>query len=155
MIQRIQSIYLFFAALMIFGLYFFPLAHDVFISGMPTTIKVTGLFQHVNGQIVHTQVFTALTAVTGIVALVPLVVIFLYKNRKQQINFCYVAILFIIAYSFWMSQTVKAAAEDLILGTNNFGVGLFLTSISLFLMIMAIKAIQRDDKLVKSADRLR
>lgn len=155
MIQRIQSIYLLFASLMIFGLYFFPLAHDVFINGMPTTIKVTGLFQSINGQMAHTDVFTALTAVTGLVALVPLVVIFLFKNRKQQINFSYLAILIIIGYSFWMSQTVKGAAEGIILGTNNFGIGLFLTCFSLFFMIMAVKAIQRDDKLVKSADRLR
>ncbi len=155
MIQRIQSIYLVFASLMIFGLYFFPLAHDAFINGIPTTIKVTGLFQSLNGQMAHTQVFTALTAATAIVALIPLIVIFLYKDRKKQINFCYGTILIIIGYSFWMSQTVKGVAGGLVLGTNNFGIGLFLTCISLFLMIMAIKAIQRDEKLVKSADRLR
>lgn len=155
MLQRIQSIYLLFASLLIFALYLFPLAHNIYINNAPSTIKVTGIFQEVNGVTTHTESFIALTAVTAIVALVPLAIIFLYKNRKQQINLCYGAILVMIAYSFWVSQTVKNASGGFTLGTDNVGVGIFLTSISIVMIIFAFKAIQRDEKLVKSADRLR
>ncbi|OKS88014.1 DUF4293 domain-containing protein [Mucilaginibacter polytrichastri] len=155
MIQRIQSIYLLIAGLLIFALYLFPLAHNVLLNGIPTTISVTGLYQNVNGQDVHTEVFVALTAVTGIIGLIPLIVIFLYKNRKKQVTFCYSAILVIIGYSFWMAQTVKAVTGGITIGTNNMGIGLFLSSVSILMLILAAKAIQRDEKLVRSADRLR
>ncbi len=155
MLQRIQSIYLLLAGLAIFALFLFPLAHNVYIDSKPITITVTGVFEDVNGQQAHTQFFTALAVVTGIVGLLPLVLIFLYKNRKQQIALCYSAILVIFGFSFWMAQTVKQIMGSVMLDTHNWGIGLFLSSISILMIIFAIKAIQRDEKLVKSADRLR
>src|SRR5450432_3541228 len=104
MLQRIQSIYLFLAALVLFALFLFPLVHNVYVDGKPLTIMVTGVFQDVNGQPTHTQFFVALTAATVVVGLIPLIIIFLYKNRKQQIALCYSAILVIIGYSFWTAQ---------------------------------------------------
>ncbi|NVM64015.1 hypothetical protein FHW88_002304 [Mucilaginibacter sp. SG538B] len=155
MLQRIQSIYLLFASLVLFALFFFPLAHNVYINDKPSSIMVTGIYQDVNGVQQHTQTFVALTAITAIVALIPLVIIFLYKNRKQQIAFCYSAILVLIGYSFWMAQTVKGAVGSITLDTRTMGIGLFLTSLSIILIIFAQKSIKKDEKLVKSADRLR
>jgi len=39
--------------------------------------------------------------------------------------------------------------------THNWGIGLFLSSFSMLLVLLAIRAIKADEKLVKSADRLR
>ncbi len=155
MLQRIQSVYLLLASLVIFSLFLFPLVHNVYVSGVPSTIKVTGVFQDAGGAQAHTQSFIALIAATAIVAIIPLILIFLYKNRKQQITLCYGYIVVIIGYSFWISQTVKSFTEGANLTTNNFGIGALLSSVSIVLMILAAKAIQRDEKLVKSADRLR
>ncbi len=156
MLQRIQSIYLLVASLALFALYLFPLAHNVYINDTPVTIMVTGIFQDVNGIQKHTDSFTALTAVTAIVAIIPLVIIFLFKNRKQQIALVYSTILVLFGYSFWMAQTVKkAVGEGVQLGTKTMGIGLFLTSISIIMLLLAVKSIKNDDKLVKSADRLR
>jgi hypothetical protein len=155
MLQRIQSVYLLLAGLVIFALFLFPLAHNVYINGIPSTIKVTGVFADVGGQQAHTQTFTALIAGTGITGVLPFILIFLYKDRKQQIMLCYVYILLIIGYSFWMVQTIKSVAGGFTMDTNNFGIGALLSSLSIILMIFAVKAIQRDEKLIKSADRLR
>jgi MFS superfamily sulfate permease-like transporter len=155
MLQRIQSIYLLFAALVILALFLFPVAHNVYLNGIPSTIKVTGIYQDVNGVQQLTTPFTVLSIATAIVGLIPLVIIFLYKNRKQQINLCYAAILVIIGYSFWLSQAVKTAIDGFVMKTSNFGIGVLLFSISIVLMILAVKSIQKDEKLVKSADRLR
>jgi len=138
-----------------FGLFLFPLAHNIYVSGKLVNVTVTGVYEIVNGQDNNIEVFTALTIVTVIAALVPLALIFLYKNRKQQITLCYVAILILIGYSFWMAQTVKKVVGAITLEYKNMGVGLFLTSLSIILIIFAVKAIQRDEKLVRSADRLR
>jgi ABC-type proline/glycine betaine transport system permease subunit len=158
MIQRVQSIYLFFASLALFALYLVTIANNVYIGGKPTTIKITGLFQDVNGAQQHVTSFVALTAVTAIVALLPLAIIFLYRNRKQQIALGYSAVLVVLGYSFWLAQTVKKsteAAAGVVLHSDNFGVGLFLPPIAILLLFLAIRAIKKDDALVRSADRLR
>ena len=143
------------ASLSLFALFLFPLVHNVYVNDKPVTIMVTGVFQDVNGQKAHTEFFVALTVVTGIIASLPVLIILLYKNRKRQITICYSALLVIIGYSFWMAQTTKKVMGDIQIDTHNWGIGLFLSSISLLFIIFAIKAIQRDEKLVKSADRLR
>jgi len=155
MLQRIQSIYLLFASLVLFSLFLFPLAHHVYVNARPVTIMVTGIYEDVNGQQTHTEFFVALTAVTVVVALIPLIIIFLYKNRKLQAALCYSAILAIIGYSFWMAQTVKEVTGGMVLRTDNMGIGIILSSLSIVLLILAAKSIQKDEKLVKSADRLR
>jgi FtsH-binding integral membrane protein len=157
MIQRIQSIYLLLAGLVIFALFLFPVAHNVYAGGVLTTIKVTGLYMYsgLNPEQHRMEAFTGLTIGTVIVGLLPFILIFLYKNRKQQIMYCYLYMLVIIGYSFWMVQTVKSVTGGLSLDTNNFGIGALFSSISIVLTILAVKAIQRDEKLIKSADRLR
>lgn len=155
MIQRIQSIYLFLAGLLIGALYLFPILNTVYAGVIPLNIRVTGVYQDAGGAQMHTQVFVALTAVTGIIALFPIALIFLYKNRKQQVALCYSALLVIIGYCFWAGETVEHVVEGAHVRTFNCGVGLFLPLVSIILVILAIRAIKADEKLVRSADRLR
>ncbi|MEO6149079.1 MAG: DUF4293 domain-containing protein [Mucilaginibacter sp.] len=156
MIQRIQSIYLFLATLILFALYLFPLIHNVNINGIISSISIQGVYQELAEGRVYTVSFIALKIVTAIVAILPLLVIFFYKKRKQQIALCYSAILVIIGYSFWMAQTLKGVTADgLQVEFSSMGIGMFLSSIAIVLVILAVKSIQRDEKLVRSADRLR
>jgi hypothetical protein len=155
MLQRIQSIYLLLASLAIFALFLFPFVHSVYVNGVPVSISVTGVFQDTGGQQTHIQFFTTLTIVTAVIAMVPLFIIFLFKNRRRQLMLCYVAILLIIADSYWMTQTVKEVMGSIQIDTHNWGIGMFLTPLSILFILFAIKGIQRDEKLVKSADRLR
>ena len=155
MLQRVQSIYLLFAGLVIAALFVFPLVHNVYVDSKPVTIMITGIYQDVNGQSVHTDFFTALTAATVFVALLPITVIFMFRNRKRQIALCYGLMLVIIGYSYWVSQAVKNTTGDANLTMSNYGIGIILLSLSLLLVVLAQKSIQKDEKLVKSADRLR
>ena len=155
MIQRVQSVYLFLASLAMFALYVVTIANNVYLNGIPTAVKVSGLFQDINGMQTNIKPFVALTAVTAIVALIPLAIIFFFRNRKQQITFCYSAVLVVIGHSFWLAQTVKHATDGIMLKASNFGIGLFLPCIAILLIFLAIKAIKKDEALIKSADRLR
>ena len=155
MIQRIQSVHLLIASLLIFGLFFFPIAHDVYIGTIPQTIKVDGIYQMLNGQLVRTTSFLALTIVTIIMGILPLVIIFMYKNRKLQMALCYGLVLVLFGFSFWLSQTVKEVMNGIDIKVENFGIGAVLTSFSIVFLLWAAKRIQADEKLVKSADRLR
>lgn len=155
MIQRVQSIYLFFAGLLIGALYLFPILHTVYAGIIPVNLRVTGVYQDASGAQLHTQIFVALTAVTAIIAILPIVIIFLYKNRKQQVAMCYSALLVIIGYCFWVGETIEGVVQGAHVRTFNYGIGLFLPIVSIMLVILAIRAIKNDEKLVRSADRLR
>ncbi|WP_461449362.1 DUF4293 domain-containing protein [Mucilaginibacter sp.] len=155
MIQRVQSIYLFLAALAIFALFLFPLVHNVYVDNKPTTIMVTGTYQDVNGVQTHIDHFVALTAVTGVAAFIPLLIIFLYKNRKMQVTLCYSAMLLVIGYSFWIAQAAKAVVGDITLQPSNYGIGMFLCPLAIVFLLLAIRGIHNDERLLKSANRLR
>ena len=153
MIQRIQSVYLFIASIAIYAFYLFPIANILSAYGAKK-IMITGVFETFNGQVAQTTSFTLLSVVTGIVGIIPLILIFLYKNRKRQATYVYLTVLLLIGLSFWIAQTVKGASNGL-LQVSDYGIGAGLSSVSILFLILAAKGILRDEKLVKSADRLR
>jgi len=131
MIQRIQTVYLFFVFCLMAMLVFVPFSSlnssaDGFCRGC-----------------------TAAAAVGAIVT------IFLYKNRKVQIRLCYgMLVSFIFIYVFYYFIFIKQnflLAELLghIRYTSIFPL------ISIILVYLAIRGIKKDDKLVRSLDRLR
>jgi hypothetical protein len=155
MIQRIQSVWLFFATSAIFCLFLFPYLQVLNAEGSAIVLKVTGIYQSIGGQVVQTQAFLGLTIATVILGLIPFAAIFLYKNRKRQILVCFLAVVLTIGHSFWLIQVAKGVIGNTTLQTENYGIAVILPSISILFIILAIKGIRRDEKLIKSADRLR
>lgn len=155
MIQRVQSIYLFLATLAIFALFFFPLAHNVYIGTTAKTLKVDGVYEDIGGHLMRTTSFLALTIMSIVMGLVPILIMFMYKNRKQQIALCYGFILALIGFSFWMTQTIKQAAEGITFRMDNYGIGVLLPTVAIIFVLLAIRGIKNDEKLIKSAERLR
>lgn len=140
MIQRFQSLWLLLAA--IFAFFTFKLS---FYSG--SKIIKGALTHNVRLRADTSQILILL--VTGIVVLLCFIGIFLYKNRKRQLTLtvinCILSIILIVLY---------------ILEIQNFETGiislscLFTLAIPIFLFLGA-RGIWRDEKLVKSLDRLR
>lgn len=155
MLQRVQTIWLFFATAAIFSLFLFPYLQVLNADGTAKALKVTGVFQDINGQIVQTEPFLALTIATVILGLLPFLIIFFYRNRKKQINICYLTIVAILGYSFWLVQTAKNVLGDITLQLGNYGIGVILPSLAILFIILALRGIRKDEKLVRSADRLR
>lgn len=155
MLQRVQTIWLFFATAAIFSLFLFPYLQTFNTDGSVKALKVTGIQENVGGQIVQTEAFTALTIATVIIGLIPFVTIFLFRNRKKQMTLCYVSIVSILGFSFWLVQTAKTALGGITLQSENYGLGVILPSLAVFFTVLALRGIRRDDKLIKSADRLR
>jgi hypothetical protein len=155
MLQRIQSVWLFFATAAIFCLFLFPYLQVLGADGTAKALKVTGIYQSIGGQTVQTEAFLALTIATVIVGLIPFVVIFLYKDRKKQLVFCYAGILCIIGYSLWLFTSGKDVLNNITLQPENYGIGSILPSVAILFMILAIRGIRKDDRLIKSAERLR
>jgi len=155
MIQRIQSIWLFFATACIFSLFLFPYLQVLNPDGSASLIKVTGVYQSIAGQQVQTEPFLALTIATVVLALIPFVFIFMFKDRKKQVILSYLAIVLVIGFSFWLIQTAKGVLGSVQLGAENYGIGSMLPSIAIIFIILAIRGMKKDDRLIKSADRLR
>ncbi len=153
MIQRIQTIYLFLSSLAIYGLFLFPIVNILSAIGAKK-IMVTGVYEIINNQVAQTAPFTLLTIATAVIGLIPLVLIFLFKNRKQQTMLVYGNVFLVIGFSFWLAQTVKSAAGKE-LEISDYSIGAGLTSVAILFLVLAAKGIMRDEKLVKSADRLR
>jgi drug/metabolite transporter (DMT)-like permease len=148
MIQRLQSIFLVLAAAMMALLFTRPMS---FITTSNTTAQGMlgdGIFE-VNDQIV-------LVALVVIGVLLPLVALFLFKHRKLQIKLSWLAIGLIIGIVisslalFWQEyQSLTPSAEV------SLSFGYIPLLVAIVLLIVAIRLIRKDEKLVRSADRLR
>lgn len=141
MIQRKQTIWLLLAA----------------IAGFLTT-QVPLYAGRLAGEVV--KKFTAtesliLFAVSILTALVAVLSIFLFKNRKSQIKWTFLGLLLslaLIALEVWQIGVFEKN-NSFLRGSYDWG-ALLPIAMALF-FILAIGGIRRDDKLVRSLDRLR
>ena len=102
------------------------------------------------------QRFNAMSSIplmilTVAVAIASLVLIFMYKDRKQQLKIGFAilvcSIITILLYYF--------ATNNFVLNEWSFDIGSLITIAIPVFLIMAIRGIYKDEKLVKSLDRLR
>lgn len=155
MIQRIQSIYLFLASAAQLTLFGVPVIDHGTSAGQEEVVKVTGVYVNGIEQAAVDKPFDALTIGLIALAILPIIIIFLFRKRSLQISISYIAVLLIIGFSFWMAQTAQAAIKNANLQASDFHVGAFLPTLAILFVILAIRGIRKDEALIKSADRLR
>ncbi len=157
MIQRVQSLWLLAAAITLLGLFIFPYVSFIDLVGLGKQIFVTGIYSSVNNEMSRESTAIPQAIFAGIVAIFPLVIIFLFKDRKRQLLFVGIEILLIILLGLWMFMSANAVLDAISqsLKAGNIGVGFFLLPVAIIFLAMAISGIRKDDKLIKSADRLR
>ena len=136
MLQRIQTIYLFLAAL---------------VSGV--LIFFVSLWTNEAGESVFVEdVLVAMGLFLGS-AVLSLISIFLFKNRKLQFVLGRINILlnfFLLGVFVYWSLTVPGEMD-----ISEKGIGMFIPVLSIVFLVLANKAIKKDEDLVKSVDRLR
>ncbi|MBB2147050.1 DUF4293 family protein [Pedobacter sp. LMG 31464] len=152
MIQRIQSIWLLLAGVTICCLLFIPMVTAT-AGNTEYYINANGLYQKLDGVSTLLKGSIHLLIMTIAVAVMCLINVFNYKNRTSQKRIAYINIVFIIALSFWCSIFAKKIPGGL--ETANYNIGMFLPVIAIFFCILAIRGINNDEKLLRSADRLR
>jgi hypothetical protein len=156
MIQRIQSVYLFLAFLSGVVLFFFPIA---WYYGEVNTLEffVCRIVDHVpsNVPLFGKYFLLPLSALNLVSALFSFFLIFLYKKLNRQYKLIRLNILLIIIYIgavfFYYSDNIGSVVNS----TAQFGVGAFLPLISLVFLVLAMRGINSDIKLLRSVDRLR
>jgi len=157
MIQRIQTLYLSLAIVALILLFFFPMAS--FLSDLEyLKFYVTGVKNMVPDGVVPVSFTYTLPMVIAVIAIAALAgtSIALYRNRTKQIQMTNIAvmlnILFILAVLFIYIPLVKKRTG---IEPDTTMIGIYLPVISLMFLVLANRAIKRDDKLVRSIDRLR
>jgi hypothetical protein len=143
MIQRIQSIYLLLSSIISGGLIF-----------------VFDLWENVKKEVFALDLFSREAIILKLIpflfllsAIVSLVTIFLFNNRKLQFVIGRLIILinlFLLGVLVYVSLTLPGE-----IFISEKGIGMFLPIVAVLLVVLANKAIKKDEDLVKSADRLR
>lgn len=157
MIQRIQSIWLFLASATLFALFLFPYLQYSDVSGVGKALKITGVYHGMGGQAIREEFFILQTIAAVLLGIIPLYILFKFRNRKQQIQLIVLEIVLILLFGAWLYGAASAALTEAnqFLSARNIGVGFFLLPISIIFLFMAMGGIRKDEKLIKSADRLR
>lgn len=157
MLQRIQTIWLLLASLALLSLFLFPYVSYIDLVGLGKMIFITGEYGAVNNETVKSEGYILQVIVTIILALVPLFTIFQFKHRKLQLKLIYGEIALICLFAVWLfvSATNTLSLINQHVNAQNIGVGFFLLPMAIIFLIMAIDGIRKDEKLIKSADRLR
>lgn len=155
MLQRIQSVYLF--LVFVFAILFTVLPLAQFgvdsVSSSLVLLKYSTFFDQTefatNWQgIVLIILWFAIIGITVFMT-------FQFKNRLVQIKLGKLNILLHVALVMLTFFFVDSLRNQLDYVEYNYGVGVLFPVISLIFILMAIKAIKKDEELVRSANRFR
>ena len=163
MIQRIQTVYLSLAFIAMALLFAFPLA-QFFVDNINNTngsyvFWITGLKNKVPDglNVFNHIIFFPLIIVTVGIAILSLFTIFQYKNRSLQIKLTSIGVISSVALIMSIFFIYIPLIEKKVNIPPYYldSIGIYLPLVALVFMVLANRAIKRDDKLVRSADRLR
>ena len=145
MIQRVQSIYLLLSGGSFLGTFFTPFADSEV--AVPGTVLADQEFSTLDS--------TGMIVLFAVAGLAALAAIFLYANRKLQIQISYGAMVAgLVAYGVGVlafMQDGDAIGNVAVDGE----VGALFPLVGAIMAILAVRHIRKDEKLVRSADRLR
>jgi hypothetical protein len=147
MIQRIQTIWLLLAAVAILGLFALPtftLQHE----GVSYALTALGQKSSAAPQANSTHILLAIS--TAMAALISISNVFNFRNRAFQKRIAFANMLLLVLLSFWFSQLGKSFPV-----APKLGFGMVLPPLAIVFTFLAIRGIKNDEKLVRSADRLR
>jgi len=157
MFQRIQTLFLIVVFAACTACFFFPFWNYVSVS--PEFTYQVSLFsiKYISGNpqiiMVGTLPILVLASVSAILALVAL---FSFKNREMQIKMnsynIFITVIFIVTIYLYLPYNIQKALP---VADYQWQYGLVFPLISLAFLILANVFIKKDEKLVKSADRLR
>jgi len=137
MIQRIQTVYLILSFVVMGVLpYIFP------------------LWKMSNGTEFYFMADMVYTPIFGLITTLSLLSILFYKKRQNQFVMNRLnMILNLILLGLFVYRSLKVSGETVVVSEK--GIGMFLPIVAIVLLVLANKAIKKDEDLVKSVDRLR
>ena len=155
MIQRIQSLYLFLIAMLSGFLLNGSVLNFIDKTGSIMKVTFTEIIKDTGGKGI--EVIEKLLPLTILIIIIPvfsLMTIFLYKNRKVQLRLTFVLIILtailLIAFVHVSLSVISKFEAHLVPGFK-----MIIPVLMLILSVLAYRGIRKDERLVKSYDRLR
>lgn len=155
MLQRVQTLYLLAIVVLSGFVIFSPLADLINkVDNLIYLVNFKGIsLVQPTGNIIESRIW-GLTSVSSVVPIIALITIFSFKNRVKQIRLSVINMIFMISFYIFMILYVWPACERLHSDWHLRIVAVF-PLIIIILNYLAIGAISKDEKLVKSLNRLR
>lgn len=141
MIQRIQSLWLLIVALTAFATYTLTLYAGKLADGSERPFMLADNF--------------LLVIIIILLGALAIVCIFLFKNRKLQFRLSVLGVIFSIGFLFIEYLKVEEFKQTNKILSGSYQPGALLPVIMIIFFILAARGIYKDEKLVKSLDRLR
>ena len=152
MIQRIQSLYLLAVAALMTTAVLTPLAY--FAAGAQEYLLYA--FSLKGGEVPYSTIYMGV--VVALAAIVPFVTIFLFKNRTLQIRLCAVELVLLIGSAVFMAIYYYLGSRmfaQLEFSAQGIRIAIIFPLVALILDYLALRAIFKDEMLVRSLDRIR
>ena len=152
MIQRIQTLYLLAIAALMTTAVLTPLAY--FAAGAQEYLLYA--FSLKGGEASYSTIYMGV--VVALAAIIPFVTIFLYKNRTLQIRLCAVELVLLLGSAVFMGIYYYLGSRmfsQLEFSAQGFRIAIIFPLVALILDYLAIRAIFKDEMLVRSLDRIR
>lgn len=146
MIQRLQTVFLFLAFLAFVALFQFPFA--------VSDVKSNGFLADMDYDVFDNVFLIVLSALGGVIALTA---IFLFKNRVLQLKLSYLVIVLSVLVLVVAIVLFYNEAKNLIgnKGEIEDSLALYMPFASILFAVLAARFIGKDEKTVRSMDRLR
>ncbi|MEJ5317561.1 MAG: DUF4293 domain-containing protein [Tenuifilum sp.] len=155
MIQRIQSLFLLASVILLSILMYNPFASFIVEPQMAKyTLGVFGLSVVDGSTVEKVQSIWFLLGFIIVVLLLSLITIFLYHRRLLQIRLCVLTIVMLVGLQGVMYYVVYAYGENLN-SKPSYNLVFIFPLIAAILNFLALRAIARDEALIRSLDRLR
>ncbi len=157
MIQRIQTIYILLFAILLFSALFFPFA--VISNGLDIySLYPASGWEISNGGI---DLGNSVYYIGYLVAIsFSILMLVNYKKRTKQLRYGKICYLIVVITLVYMFNVIDVKSEILIENNDEnlsvfFSFSMYMLVASLPIMFLANRAIKKDEKLVRSLDRLR
>lgn len=141
MIQRIQSLWLVIVALTAFATSRLVLFEGMLPNGTKLPFNFAG-----------SLVLSIAVIAIGLLALISL---FLFKNRKLQFKLSVIGVLLSVGFLFLEYFMVENFKKENSILTGSYELGALLPVLMIVFYFLAARGVYRDEKLIKSMDRLR
>ena len=152
MIQRVQSIWLFLAGMMLFFLLILPVMALHNYTG-DLTLQVGGIYQKGAQVSQKMETYSALFGETIVVGLICIANIFNFGNRTLQKRITLFCVFLIVQLAAWIAFYALKFPGGL--DGVKLKVGAALPLLAIIFCVLAFRGIRKDEQLIKSADRLR
>lgn len=142
MIQRVQTLWLVIVALTAFATSQLTLYVGTLPNGTELPLKLSANL--------------LLAIVIIILGILALICVFLYKNRKLQFKLSVLGVIFSVGFLFLEYYVVENSFKpNHSILTGSYQIGALLPVVMIVFFFLAARGIYKDEKLVKSMDRLR